>query len=107
MEAPTTGLRNGVRLPTPHEMTRTGTLEPGVEEWSCTRCARRLLLRRPPEFEKVVLERGDEWAMHVGATGGLRLGPVEAHPAGPGDLPAQDRGWLADHGIEWTPDDAG
>ena len=33
--------------------------------------------------------------------------PMEANPAGPGDLPAQDRGWLADHGIEWNPDDAG
>ena len=107
MEVPTTGLRNGVRLPTPHEMTRTRSLEPGVEERSCTRCARRLLLRRPPEFEKVVLDRGDEWAVHVGATGGLRLGPMEANPAGPGDLSPQDRGWLADHGIEWRPDDAG
>jgi hypothetical protein len=32
---------------------------------------------------------------------------MEAHPADPGDLPAQDRGWPADHGIEWKPDDAG
>ena len=54
-----------------------------------------------------VLDRGDEWAMHVGATGGLRLGAMDANPAGPGDLPPQDRGWLADHGIEWKPDDAG
>jgi hypothetical protein len=88
-------------------MTRIRTLEPGVEEWSCTQCTRRLLLRRPPEFEKVVLDRGDEWTMHVGATGGLRLGPMEANPAGPGDLPTRDRGWLAEHGIEWTPDDTG
>ena len=90
-----------------HEMTRTESPEPGVDEWSCTRCSRRLLLRRPPAFEKVVLDRGDEWAMHVGATGGLRLGPMEANPAGPVNLPKQDRGWLADHGIEWRPDDAG
>src|SRR5689334_13664051 len=27
----------GVRLSTPHEMTRTRTLGDGVEEWSCTR----------------------------------------------------------------------
>ena len=47
-------------MPTPHEMTVTRTLERGVEEWSCSRCARRLILRRPPEFEKIVLDRGDE-----------------------------------------------
>jgi hypothetical protein len=88
-------------------MTRTRTLERDVEEWSCTRCTRRLLLRRPPEFKKVVLDRGDEWAMHVGATGGLQLGPMEAQPASPGDLPVADRSWLAGHGIEWKPDDAG
>jgi len=27
-------------------------------------------------------------------------------PARQGDLPAGDRGWLAEHGIEWEPDDA-
>ena len=90
----------------PHEMTRTRTLERGAEEWSCTRCSRRLLLRRPPEFEKVVLESGDEGAMHVGGTGGLQADTVEGHPVAPGDLPAQERNWLAEHGIEWKPGDA-
>src|SRR5580693_9731732 len=65
-------LEIGVRLSTPHQMTRTRTLAQGVEEWSCAECSRRLLLRRPPKFEKVVLEPGDEWAAHVGATGGLQ-----------------------------------
>ncbi len=87
-------------------MTRTRTLEPGLEEWSCTRCARRLLFRRPPEFEKIVLERGDEWAAHVGSTGSLQMGTVETLPAGPGGLPAQERSWLASHGIDWEPDGA-
>jgi hypothetical protein len=87
-------------------MTRTRTLERGVEEWSCTRCTRRLLFRRPPAYQKIVLDRGDEWAMHVGSTGGLRLGAMDARPADPGDLPAGDRSWLATHGIEWKPDDA-
>ena len=88
-------------------MTRTKTLEPGFEEWSCTGCSRRLLLRRPPAFQKIVLERGDESAAHVGSTGGLQLASMEARPAaGPGDLTAHEHGWLADHGIEWVPDDA-
>jgi hypothetical protein len=93
-------------LPAPHEMTRTRTLEPGAEEWSCTRCSRRLLLRRPPAFEKIVLESGDEWAIHVGGTGGLQPDTMQGHPAAPGDLPAQERSWLAEHGIQWKPDDS-
>jgi len=84
-------------------MTRTKTLEPGAEEWSCTRCSRRLLLRRPPAFEKIVLDHGDEWVMHVGGTDGLRAGTAEGRAAAPGDLPAQERTWLAEHGIEWEP----
>jgi hypothetical protein len=92
-------------LSTPHEMTRTRTLERGVEEWSCTQCSRRLLFRRPPAFEKIVLDRGDEWATHVGGTGGLQVDTMEVRPADPEDLPAQERSWLAAHGIEWKPDD--
>ena len=91
-------------MTTSHVMTRTATLEHGAEEWSCTQCTRRLLIRRPPEFEKIVLDRGDEWAAHVGGTGGLRMDPVKTGPADPGHLPAQEHDWLAAHGIDWEPD---
>jgi hypothetical protein len=87
----------------PHEMTRTRTLERGIEEWSCAQCGRRLRLRRPPAFEKIVLDPGDEWAAHVAGTGGLQVGPVAASPAGPDGLPARERRWLAGHGITWPP----
>jgi hypothetical protein len=88
-------------------MTRTKTLEHGVDEWSCTGCSRRLLIRRPPEFEKIVLERGDEWAAHVGSRGGgLQMAAMETHPARPADPPGDERDWLADHGIEWRSDGA-
>jgi hypothetical protein len=86
-------------------MTRTRTLGDGVEEWSCTRCSRRLLFRRPPKFEKVVLEPGDEGAAHVGATGGLQVTVVEPDSPASGELAATDRDWLAGHGIEWDPGD--
>lgn len=92
-------------MPAPHEMTRARTLTDGAEEWRCAQCGRRLLLRRPPRFEKVVLDRGDEWAAHVGGAGGVRVTAAQAAPAPTGDLPAADRGWLAAHGIEWEPDD--
>jgi hypothetical protein len=86
-------------------MTRVAALEDGVEEWSCTRCSRRLLFRRPPNFEKVVLEPGDEGAAHVGATGGLQVTVVEPDSPASGELAATDRDWLAGHGIEWDPGD--
>jgi hypothetical protein len=73
-------------MPAAHEMTRTPAPEPGVEEWSCARCGRRLRLRRPPAFEKIVLDPGDERAAHVGGTGGVRVGPVAASPGGSGGL---------------------
>lgn len=96
-------LEIGVRLPTPHQMTRTTTLEHGVEEWSCTACSRRLLMRKPPAFEQFVLDRGDEWAAHIG-TGDLQPGGMHARPARAADLSDCERGWLAEHGISWEPD---
>jgi len=92
-------------LSTPHEMTRTRTLEHGVEEWSCTECSRRLLFRWPPAFAKVVLDRGDEWAAHVGGSGGLRIAAADVAPPERADLPAADRDWLAAQGIRWGPED--
>ena len=91
-------------MSTPHEMTRIRTREHGAEEWSCTVCGRRLLMRRPPEFEQVVLERGDEWAAHVGGTGGLEKAGIQARPATPGGPSSAEHGWLDEHGIAWDPD---
>jgi hypothetical protein len=85
-------------------MTRITTLEQGVEEWACTECSRRLLIHRPPAFEQVVLERGDEWAAHVGGTGGAQAAAMHARPTDVVSLSDRERGWLADHGITWEPD---
>jgi hypothetical protein len=87
-----------------HRMTRTQELEHGTDEWSCTQCARRLLLRRPPEFDKVVLERGDETVTHFGGTAGIQITGVAAFPGLTGHLPAAEREWLATHGIDWEAD---
>ena len=88
-----------------HQMTRTRTLGDGLEEWACTECSRRMLLRRPPEFEQIVLEPGDEWAAHAGGTGGLQVAEAQARPASRSGPSAGERGWLAEHGITWEPDD--
>lgn len=70
-----------------------------TQEWSCTRCSRRIRLRWPPRYQKVVLDRGDEHVPHSGGATGLRLnGDVISRP---GD---EDITWLADQGITWNPD---
>jgi len=101
----TSSLEIGARLSTPHEMTRTRTREHGVEEWSCTECSRRILIRRPPAFEKVVLDRGDQWAAHVGGGGGVRIAAADVAPPEQAELRAHDREWLAAQGIEWGAED--
>jgi hypothetical protein len=71
-----------------------------------------LLFRGPPAFEKVVLDRGDQWAAHAGGSGGLRIAaPDVASPAPDAAFPqsaglrASDRDWLAAQGITWESED--
>ena len=56
-----------------HEMTLTGHAESGAEEWLCSICGRLMLMRWEPEFDTLVLDHGDDTAVHYGAKGGLRL----------------------------------
>jgi hypothetical protein len=80
--------------------------ESGAEEWSCPDCGRRILLRWPPDYEKLVLEHGDEDAIHVGGKGGLRVGQATVAPAPAADVRGKDRQWLRDHGIDWDGESA-
>jgi hypothetical protein len=98
-------LEIGVPFSIPHEMRRTSTLEHDGKEWSCTECSRRLLFRRLPAFKKVVLDRGDEWASHVGGSSGLHVAAADVTPRQTADLRASDRNWLAAQGIAWEPDE--
>jgi hypothetical protein len=43
------------------------------EEWYCPECGRRLLVYWTPSFKRVVLDRGDDYAVHAGSSGGLSL----------------------------------
>lgn len=58
-----------------HEMQLVTTHASGAEEWYCPTCGRRFLMRYPPAYTKVILEVGDEYAIHSGATGGLIMSP--------------------------------
>jgi hypothetical protein len=78
-----------------------GRTESGAEEWFCPTCSRRMLLRWPPDFEKLVLEHGEENAIHVGGKGGLQVGDVSVTPAPAGDVADAERQWLRDIGIDW------
>jgi hypothetical protein len=87
-----------------HEMVLEGTQPSGSDEWSCPVCGRRLVMRPPPHYQKVVLERGDESAIHVGGKGGIEVGGVAATSV-TNDRAAEDerawRDWLDSIGIDW------
>ena len=59
-----------------HQMQLEKTHASGAEEWSCPTCGRRFLMQYPPNYKRIVLEVGDEYAMHSGGKGGLQMGPV-------------------------------
>ena len=60
-----------------HEMQLDTTHESGAEEWYCPTCGRRTFMQWTPTFNKVVLEVGDESAIHTGSTGGLYMSPIQ------------------------------
>jgi hypothetical protein len=88
-------------VPERHEMILIGCLESGAEEWSCPHCGRRMLLRWPPVYERLITEHGDVNAIHVGGKGGVQVGDVALTPA-PNVL-GTDLQWLRDNGIDWEP----
>jgi hypothetical protein len=63
--------------PQQHEMHLEKTHPSGVEEWYCPMCGRRFLLSWPPAYKKIIIEAGDEYAIHNGGKGGLRMGPPQ------------------------------
>lgn len=54
------------KQPEQHEMILAATLDSGVEEWYCPTCGRRFLMQWPPNYRKIILEVGDEYAIHRG-----------------------------------------
>lgn len=56
-----------------HEMHLVKTHPSGAEEWCCPTCGRRFLMQWPPNCKKIILEPGDEYAIHSGGKGGLQI----------------------------------
>ncbi|MDP4503220.1 hypothetical protein [Nonomuraea turcica] len=90
-------------MQTTHEMVYTRAIDPETNEWSCPSCGRRLLIRWPPHFERLVLEPGDDTAIHTGTQGDITIDLLSAAPAPEitPDAEARDQHWLRDNGIDW------
>jgi hypothetical protein len=76
-----------VSQPEQHEMQIMEKYPSGTEEWFCPVCGRKFLLDWPPDYKKIILEIGDESAIHTGGKGGLSMGPTKISKATEPDLP--------------------
>ena len=82
-------------MPEQHHEMQLETKHPsGAEEWYCPTCGRRFLMHWPPEYKRVVLEVGDEFAIHSGGIGGLNMSPPLVDEAEATDLSEEMRAAL-------------
>jgi len=63
-----------------HEMRLVQRFSTGAEEWECPECGRRFIILLEPAFQKVVLETGNETAIHSGGSGGLSMMVSQPQP---------------------------
>ena len=77
-----------------HVMVLEGTHPSDAEEWYCPTRGRRILMRWPPSYKKIILEAGDEGAIHCVGNGGPGRGTPQfaQQPV----LSAQDAARLVD-----------
>jgi hypothetical protein len=83
-----------------HKMLLAAVHPSGVEEWYCPACGRRLLMQWPPAYKKMVLEYGDETAIHTGGNGGLNVLTSAGIPEEEVSLSLEEREALSPW-IEW------
>lgn len=83
-----------------HEMYLEKTHLSGAEEWRCPVCGRRMLINWKPKFSKIVLEVGDNYAVHSGGKGGLRIGSIQARPVDVLDMEGESQSGIDDFRLE-------
>jgi len=66
----------------------------GAEEWYCPMCRRRFLMQYPPKYKKIVMEAGDESAIHSGSNGVLQMGSLQISQDEDHELPEELRNAL-------------
>ncbi len=77
-----------------HIMVLENTHPSGAEEWYCPTCGRRILMQWPPNYSMVTLIAGDQYAIHSGSNGGLRIKETEPTPIGEYPLNEEERATL-------------
>jgi len=74
----------------------------GVQEWACPTCGRRFIAQWTPTIKRLILDAGDEAAIHSGGSMGfsIEMGatrvnvPTEEDPAEAVDLDLRWHEWL-------------
>ena len=89
-----------------HEMELIATRESGAEEWLCPTCGRRFVLKWPPDFKRIILEEGDENAIHSGGKGGVQMSMPELQEEEAPILSAEMRAALEELDFGDWPDQA-
>ena len=74
-----------------HEMQFKTNYSSGADLWYCPTCGRQFLLSYPPEYKKIILDAGDESAIHSGGMGGLSMGQLQAGDVEESELPENIR----------------
>jgi len=78
-----------------HTMVLARTYPSGAEEWRCPVCDRRFVVQWLPEYQKTILEMGDEFAVHHTSQTAMT---VRSAPADPRLAPWLD--WLEKSNFE-------
>ena len=84
-----------------HVMVLEGVHPSGAEEWFCPTCGRRIMMQWPPNYKKIVLEPGDEYAVHSGGKGGLQMNDLVAKQNNPMDEAPSSEGGLREPAEEY------
>jgi hypothetical protein len=63
-----------------HKMLLAKTYPSGAEEWCCPVCGRRFVVQWTPEYQKTILEMGDEFAIHNTGKGAMIVSSPQSDP---------------------------
>ncbi len=75
-----------------HEMVLETTHPSGAEGWYCPLCGRRMLIKWEPQFQRIILEAGDDHAIHSASKGTLQTESSQPEAADAADAPPPIQG---------------
>ena len=87
-----------------HAMELVETHADGADEWHCATCNRRFLIYWPPSYKRVILEEGDESAIHSGGKAGVHIETPQtfaADEADADDVILSEEMRAALNGLDW------